>query len=189
MKDLLIGGRTVLLDLASTLLFTALYALTHNLILSVLLGIALALVQIVWRLVHREKIEALQWIGLVLVAASGVATIAVHDPIFVKLQPSAIYVLVGIAMLQRGWMLRYMPPRALEYVPDLIIISGYVWAGLMFFSATLNLLLALFYGVIVWGSVMSAWGIGSKAVMFFGQYGVMRFIGRQRARGASHAAA
>lgn len=187
MKDLIVAGRALLLDLASTLLFVALYALTHNLTLSVVLGIVLALAQIAWRLVRREKIDALQWISLVLVAASGGTTIAVHDPIFVKLQPSAVYLLVGAAMLQKGWMTRYMPARALEYVPDLVVVSGYVWAGLMFFSALLNLILALHYDVIVWGSLMSAWGIGSKAALFFVQYGVMRFIGRRRhlARGAA----
>jgi intracellular septation protein len=191
MKDLAIAGRALLLDLASTLLFVALYALTHNLTLSVVLGIALALAQIVWRLVRREKIDALQWISLVLVAASGATTIAVHDPIFVKLQPSVVYLLVGAAMLQKGWMTRYMPPPALKYVPDLIVISGYVWAGLMFFSAILNLVLALHYDVVVWGSLMSVWGVGSKLTMFFAQYGVMRFIGRRRhiARDAFQAAA
>lgn len=189
MKDLVIAGRAVLQDLAATLLFAALYALTHNLVLSVMIGIVLALVQIAWRLARHEKVHALQWTSLVLVIASGGASIALHDPIFVMLKLSAIYALVGIAMLQRGWMVPYMPPRALEYVPDLIVISGYIWAGLMFFSALLNLVLALHYGTAVWGGVMSAWGIGSKAAMFFGQYGVMRFIGRQRARGALHAAA
>jgi len=161
--------------------------LTHNLILAVALGIALALVQITWRLARREKVDALQWISLVLVIASGGASLALHSPIFVMLKPSVIYVLVGAAMLQKGWMVRYMPAPALEYVPDLIIISGYVWAGLMFFSAILNLILALHYDVIVWGSLMSVWGVGSKFALFFAQYGVMRFIGRRRhlARGAA----
>jgi intracellular septation protein len=187
MKDVMVAGRALLLDLASTLLFVTLYALTHNLTLSVVLGVALALAQIVRRLVRRETIDALQWISLVLVAASGGTTIAIHDPIFVKLQPSAVYLLVGAAMLRKGWMARYMPARAMESVPDLVVVSGYVWAGLMFVSAVLNLALALHYDVIVWGTLMSAWGIGSKFALFFAQYGMMRFIGRRRylARGSA----
>ncbi len=42
-------------------------------------------------------------------------------------------------MLKPGWMTRYLPPEALEYVPDLGYAFGFVWAGLMFVSAVLNL--------------------------------------------------
>jgi hypothetical protein len=43
---LVTAARALLLDLASTIFFLALYALTHNLSLSVSLGIALAAAQI-----------------------------------------------------------------------------------------------------------------------------------------------
>jgi intracellular septation protein A len=174
------AGPALLLDLASTLFFLAVYALTRNVVLSVSLGIALASAQIGWRLLHRQRVDALQWVSLVIIVMSGSATLLTHNPVFVMLKPSAIYVLVGSAMLQRGWILRYLPPRALEWVPDLAIGFGYVWAGLMFFSAALNLVLATHTSVLVWGSVMSVWGIASKAVLFFLQYGVMRIVGKRR---------
>ena len=65
------------------------------------------------------------------------------DPLFVMLKPTVIYVIVGVVMLKRGWMNRYLPPIAQATVPDLAITFGYVWAGLMFFSAALNIVLAL----------------------------------------------
>ena len=101
---------------------------------------------------------------------------------FVMLKPSAIYLLVGLAMLRRGWMERYLPPIARETVPDLASGFGYAWAGLMFFSAALNLWAALTLGIVAWGTLMSAWGIASKFALFFVQYGVMKFIGRRRYR-------
>jgi intracellular septation protein A len=180
MKGLVAAGRALLLDLASTLFFLAVYALTRNVVLAVGLGIALACVQIGWRMLHRQRVDTLQWVSLVIIVMSGSATLLTHNPVFVMLKPSAIYVLVGCAMLQRGWVLRYLPPRGIEWVPDLAIGFGYVWAGLMFFSAVLNLALALGTTILVWGSVMSAWGIASKAVLFFLQYGVMRIIGKRR---------
>ena len=85
-------------------------------------------------------------------------------------------------MLKRGWMDRYLPPMALEQMPDLSVAFGYVWAGLMFLSAVLNLCVAWTFSVMVWGTVMSAWGIASKFALFFVQYGVMKFIGRRRYR-------
>jgi intracellular septation protein len=148
--------------------------------LAVALGMALAFVQIGWHLSRKKPVDALQWISLFLVLVSGSATLFTHDPVFVMLKPSAIYLLVGCTMLRRGWMLRYMPPRAMEYVSDLAIRFGYVWAGLMIFSAALNLALALSLDVIAWGAAMTAWGITSKVTLFFGQYAVMKIVGRQR---------
>jgi intracellular septation protein len=85
-------------------------------------------------------------------------------------------------MLQRGWMVRYMPPRAMEFVPDLVVTFGYVWAGMMALSAALNLVLALNFGVTVWSSVMSVWGVASTTALCLGQYAVMKAIGRQRSQ-------
>ena len=189
MTGLVTAARALLLDLASTIFFLALYALTHNLSLSVSLGIALAAAQIGWRLLRRERVDALQWVSAVIVALSGAATLITRNPTFVMLKPTVLYLMAGGAMLQKGWLVRYVPPRAMEYVPDLVIASGYVWAGLMFASAALNLFLALETGILVWGSVMSVWGIASKATMFVLQYSTMRFVGRRRFLARTAAAA
>jgi len=143
MKDLLQAARSLAFDLASTLLFFALYSATHNVTLSVIAGLVLAFGQIGWELMRKRPVDAVQWISLVMVAASGVSTLNTGNPLYVMLQPSALYLLVGLAMLQRGWMNRYLPPRAQEYLPDLGIAFGYVWAGLMFVSACVNLALGL----------------------------------------------
>lgn len=182
MKTLLFSARALLLDLASTILFLVLFGLTHNVILAVALGLALAIGQIGWHLAQGRKIDALQWVSLVVVIAAAAGTLITHDPVFVMLKPSAIYLLVGLAMLQRGWMSRYLPPIARDTVPDLAVTFGYVWAGLMFFSAALNLWAALNLSVTGWGALMSAWGIASKAALFFVQYGVMKWVGRRRYR-------
>lgn len=182
MRMLLSSARPLLQDLASTILFLLLFALTRNVMLSVALGLALALGQIGWQLARRKRIDALQWVSLVVVIASGTGSLITRNPVFVMLKPSVIYLLVGAAMLRRGWMDRYLPSAAHEVVPDLGIAFGYVWAGLMFFSCALNLWAALNLGVVAWGALMSAWGIASKFMLFFAQFGTMRFIGRRRHR-------
>ena len=111
MKNLLDAGRVLLLDLASTLLFLAVYLLSDNLFLAVGLGMALGVAQIGWQLMHGKPIGTLQWLSVVLVLASGTATFFTRDPHFVMIKPSVIYVIVGIVMLKRGWMNRYLPPR------------------------------------------------------------------------------
>ena len=182
MKNLLEAGRMLLLDMAATLLFLALYLLTHNVALSVVLGMALGMTQIGWRLARAMPIDTMQWMSLFLVLGAGTVTLITDDPRFVMIKPSVIYLVVGIVMLKRGWMNRYLPPVAIELVPDVAVIFGYAWSGLMFFSAALNLLVALNFSVVTWSAAMSIWGIASKLVLFLAGYVTMRSIGRRRYR-------
>ena len=57
---------------------------------------------------------------------------------------------------------------------------GYVWAGLMFFSAALNIFVALNYSVIAWGAFMSVYGIASTLGLVVIQYIAMRTVGVRR---------
>jgi intracellular septation protein len=182
MRNLLQAGRLLLLDMAATLFFLGLYLLTHNVALSVLLGMAVGTAQIGWRLARRMPIDAMQWMSLFLVLGAGTVTLITDDPRFVMIKPSVIYVVVGIVMLKRGWINRYLPPIALELVPDIAVVLGYVWSGLMFFSAALNLIVALNFSVVTWSAVMSIWGIASKAVLFLIGYAIMRTVAVARNR-------
>ena len=93
-----------------------------------------------------------------------------------------IYLLVGAAMCKPGWIDRYLPLLARELVPDVAVVFEFVWAGLMFFSAALNLLLALTCPIAVWASVMSVYGLASKIVLFVVGFTTMRWIGGRRYR-------
>jgi intracellular septation protein len=187
MKDLLHSAKYLVFDIASTLFFFVLYSTTHNITLAVIAALGLAVSQIGWELVRKKPVDALQWVSLAVVVASGLSTLHTGNPFYVKLQPSVLYSLVGLAMLQRGWMNRYLPARAVEYLPDLGIAFGYVWAGLMFLSAAVNLGLALTCNTQSWGAAIGAWGIASKIGLTFIQYGVMKSAGlrRRRARAAA----
>jgi intracellular septation protein len=182
MKNLLEAGRLLLLDMAATLFFLALYLLTGNVALSVVLGMALGIAQIGWQLARRMPIDTMQWMSLFLVLGAGIVTLITHDPRFIMIKPSVIYIIVGVVMLKRGWINRYLPPVAIELVPDIAVILGYAWSGLMFFSAALNLIVALNFSVVTWSVTMSIWGIASKAAMFLIGYVVMRTIGAARSR-------
>ena len=63
----------------------------------------------------------------------------------------------------------------------------YAWAGLMYVSAVLNLVLALTLDPVSWSMAISVWGIASKVALFVIQYAAMRGIARRRA--LSHPAA
>jgi intracellular septation protein len=182
MNNLLHAGKLLFLDMAATLLFLALYLLTNNLALSVVLGMTLGIAQIGWQLARRKPIDTMQWMSLFLVLGAGTVTLLTNDPRFVMIKPSVIYLIVGVVMLKRGWMNRYLPPVAIELVPDIAIIFGYVWSGLMFFSAILNVIVALNFSVVTWSVVMSIYGIVSKTALFLIGYATMRTIAVARRR-------
>jgi intracellular septation protein len=182
LKNLFEAGKLLLLDLAATLFFLVLYLLTHNIALSVGLGMALGTAQIGWQLVRGKPIDTMQWMSLFLVLGAGTVTLITADPRFMMIKPSVIYLIVGVVMLKRGWMNRYLPPVAIELVPDIAVIVGYLWSGLMFFSAALNVIVALNFSVVTWSAAMSIYGIASKAAMFLIGYAAMRIVGGRRSR-------
>ncbi|KWV60943.1 intracellular septation protein [Bradyrhizobium macuxiense] len=180
MKNFLHAAQLLLLDLASTVVFLVIFLLTHNTAVSVGLGIAFGVAQIGIQFVRRKRIDIMEWLSLFLVVAAGTATLLTHDPRFVLFKPSVIYAIVGVVMLKPGWLNRYLPEIAKSVVPDVAVVVGYVWAGLMFVSAAVNAFVALTCGVATWAMVMPTYGIASKVVVFLGGYAALRIIGRRR---------
>jgi intracellular septation protein len=182
MRDFLNAAKLLLLDLASTIFFLILFLLTHNTILSVGLGMALGLAQIGTQFVRRKPIDTMEWLSLFLIIAAGTATLLANNPRFVLFKPSVIYAIVGVVMLKPGWMNRYLPDFARAVVPDVAVVVGFVWAGLMFVSATVNAFVALTCSLATWALVMPIFGIMSKVTVFLIGFAAMRFIGRRRVR-------
>lgn len=182
MKYFLQAARLLLLDLASTFFFVVLYLFTHNIPIAVALGIALGVAQIAWEIARKKPIDTMQWMSLFLVIGSGAATLLTADPRFILVKPSVIYAVVGVVMLRRGWMNRYLPPVATALVPDVAVFFGYVWAGLMFFTAALNLVVALNFSVEDWTKFMGLFAIVSKIVLFLIGFFAIRTIAVRRRR-------
>ena len=182
MANLMHSARLLVTDLASTLLFLIVLLITKDLMLAVGLGVGLGIIQIAWMKIRRQPIDTMQWLSIGLVVVSGIATLLTSDARFVMLKPSVIYCIVGAYMLKPGWMTRYLPPIAVHLVPDLAWTFGFVWAGLMFGSAVLNIVLALTLDPVSWSATMSIWGIASKLVLFLIGYVTMRTIAVARRR-------
>jgi len=190
MKNLFLAARPLLIDLLATLVFTVAAAITHSPRTAAALALAVGLIQLGWALATRRHVGALQWVSLGLVAVTGAATFVTQDARFLMFKPSVIYLVVGASMLERGWMKRYLPPRAQLHVPDrMVVASGYVWAGLMALTAGLNALVAVFAGFRAWALFIGVFPAASKAALFLVQYAVMRVAGGRAARAAAQAAA
>ncbi|RAK58648.1 intracellular septation protein [Phenylobacterium hankyongense] len=177
MKNLLFAIRPLALDLMSTLLFVGLTALTHNPLLATAVAIAAGVGRVIYLRARRQPVAALQWMSLGLVVVFGAATLVTNDPRFMMFKPTIVYLLVGAAMLQRGWMLPYMPPAGRGLVGDHVMIGwGYAWAGLMFLSAVLNVGFALGTSLAVWSVFISVFPIVSKLLLFAVQFVSIRAV-------------
>ena len=184
MKEFLLAARAILLDMASMVVFLVVVWLTDNLTWSAAIGMAFGVAQVGWQLVRHRPIEALQWLSLVQILAAGTATILTDNATIMMLKPSVLSVILGVVMLKRGWMNRYISPATAHLVGDIATRFGFAWAWLMFFTAALNIALALTLDTKTWSVVMSSWGLGSNIALFLVQYAVMDWIARRRTAAA-----
>ena len=187
MSGLFYAGKWLLLDLLSTVFFLVVFSLTNNIYVATGMGIGIGIAQVVWLKLRAKRIDLMQWASLGLVVVFGGATLITHNPHFVMVKPTLIYIAIGVVMMQPGWMLRYVPPIVHDEAADLIRAFGYVWAGLMFFTAAANLVLAM-GNPKLWLEFLAIFPAGSKIALFAVQYLTMRVVITQRRRRAETAA-
>ncbi|MBS0360080.1 MAG: septation protein IspZ [Proteobacteria bacterium] len=181
MKDLVHAVRPLVSDFLATIVFAILIALHLDVRTATGAALLVGVGQVVFQKATHRPVELLQWASLFLVVVFGGLGMMTNDPRFLMVKPSVIYVAVGVVMLKRGWMVRYLPDDAVELVSDLMIRWGYAWAGLMFVTAIAN-------GVIAWTSpawwpaFVAVFPAASKIGLFAVQFGSMKVIGHRRYR-------
>jgi intracellular septation protein len=169
--------RQLAADFLSAILFFALYALTGSLYLGVGVAVAVGIAQVVRRKLAQRQVEPMQWMSLALVVVLGGATILFHSPRLIMVKPSIIHLSIAAIMLRRGWMSRYLPPIAQQYLGRPIIdAAGYAWAALLAAIALANLFIALECSIATWAWFISVGAFGAKAAAFGLQYVVFRAI-------------
>lgn len=180
MNPFLYAVRPLATDLAATLVFYAVLAVTGDVRAATLTGMGLGVAQIVLMRLRGRPIALMQWTSLGLVVIMGGLTLATHNPLFVLIKATVVYFAIGAAMLQPGWMYRYVPPIATDHLPrGLVVVFGFVWAGLLIGSGGLNLYLSLTASPQLVARVMSLWAPASKVALFAIQYLTFRAIARR----------
>lgn len=183
------AGKWLAADLFSTLLFVALFAITHSVYVATALAIAGGVGQIAYLRMRGASIDAMQWMSLGLVVVFGGASLMTHDPRFIMLKPTLVYAAIGAVMLRPGWILRYQPPLALRWSRDVANAFGYVWAGMMFLTGALNLALVANGDPKAWAWFIGVVPLASKLALFAVQYLATRLIVAARMRASAPAVA
>lgn len=175
MNGLFFAARALIQDLAPTLVFAVLIALKVDARVATAAAMAVGLAQILYMRARKLEIAPLQWASLGLVLLFGTATILTNDARFLMAKPSIIYAIVGVVMLKRGWMMRYLPPHAEGRGQNVMIAFGYVWAGLMFATGAANLVVAILFPA-HWVAFMAVVPTVSKLALFGVQYLTVRYF-------------
>ncbi len=178
----------ILRDLLSTFLFVSLFLATGNIFLATGFGIALGVTQTIWKKFKNYPIGPLQWLSLVLITVFGATTIITHNPHFIMIKPTLLWLALGAVTLRRDWMAPYLPPIITDNLEDpLIIRAGYAWATLMFVLAAMNLVVAFTMSQRFWAVYAVVVPDISLLVLFAAQYLMFRklVIEKIRARAAA----
>jgi intracellular septation protein len=171
-------------DFLSAIIFLVLYLATDNVVLATSVAIAGAVAQVIYNRFKGQRLGFMTYASLALVIVLGSATLLTHDPRFVLAKPSIAHFAIGTIMLKRGWMLRYMPPRVAETIPEYVTIAGYAWAALMFALGLGTIAAALSGDLKLWAIYVSVVLIGAKVAAFAVQYVVFRILVTNRIRAA-----
>jgi intracellular septation protein len=175
-------------DFFSTILFIAIYLATDNVLLATGVAIAGAIAQVIYSRVKGKEIGYMTWASLALVIVLGSATLLTHDPRFVLAKPAIGHFAIGVIMLKRGWMLRYMPPIVTQTVPEYVTFAGYAWAGLCFVLAAGTIGVAMTGDMKLWTFYVTVVLVGAKIAAFAIQYIAFRVLVGGRIRAAAQRA-
>ena len=181
MRTLLYALGPMLFDSLGVIVFAILLGVGAGIVPAVVAGTLVALAVVGYELARGHKVAALQWISLASVLFTAAATLLTGDPRFVMAKPTIVYLIVGTVMLRKGWLNRYIPPEQLALVGDVMDRFGMIWAALMFASAGLNLIVALFFTQ-WWPLFIGIFPLASKFGLFAIHIAVVHVIGQARLR-------
>jgi intracellular septation protein len=174
-------------DFLSTIVFLVIYLATDNVILATAVAIIGAIGQVIWSRIRGETLGYMTWASLALVIVLGGMTLFTHDPRFVLAKPAIGHAAIGLIMLKRGWMLRYMPDIVTRTIPEYVTIAGYAWAALCFVLAAGTIAVAATGDMKLWAIYVSVVLLGAKIAAFAIQYVAFRVLVGSRIRAAARA--
>jgi len=137
-------------DLVPMIVFLGIFLATGNIVFALGFGIAASVAQLIYALIRRKQIGALQWASLGLLVVFGGATLVTQDARFIMFKPTVIHVMLGTVMLRPGWMERYVPANERDRIRPMLTAFGFIWAGLMFLIAAANAALVALADPVVW---------------------------------------
>jgi intracellular septation protein A len=135
-------------DFLSTIVFLIVYFVSGELYLAIIVAVAVGIGQFLLLKLRGRTPDIMGWLSLVMVIALGGASLITNDSRYIMAKPSVVHFAIGVVMLRRGWLARYMPDFVKQNVPENVLVGfGYAWAALMFALGLINLYVANRYSI------------------------------------------
>ena len=175
MRNLTEALKPLISDLASSIFFAALIAITGNIYLATGVGIAVGILQVAVQLLRGKPVATMQWMSLALVVVFGSLTLYLHDPRFVIAKFAIAHVAIGAVMLKPNWMSRYLPQIVTDNLSarELTLYSA-MWPVVMFALAVIGLYIGFYVGQRAWVFFLGVINPAVPWVLFGLQYLMIR---------------
>jgi intracellular septation protein len=147
-----------LFDLFPIILFFVAFKL-GDIYTATIVAMVATICQILWVYYRHRKIDAMQWVSLVMIIVFGSLTIFLHDKTFIQLKPTALYWLFSGALFisaqffNKNWIQVLMgkqvtlKPEGTQSVWHRLNLA---WSAFFFFMGALNLYVAFEYSEEAW---------------------------------------
>ncbi|MGE0385446.1 MAG: septation protein A [Gammaproteobacteria bacterium] len=149
----------ILFDLLPLIAFFAAYSLPERMGGGIYLATAAAMVvgviQIAWQWLRHRRVDRMLLASTALLVVLGGITLILHDPVFIKWKPTAVYGLFAIAFVGSEWLTgKSLIRRAME---SQIVLEdrhwrrlNLAWAGFFATLGALNLIVAYSFDEQTW---------------------------------------
>ena len=144
----------LLIDFFPIILFFAAFKL-GGIYVATTVAIAATVVQIAYLRLRHGKVEVMQWLSLGVIVVFGGATLVAHNETFIKCKPTALYWLMGGALVVGQWFFRKNFVRTLMQaqieLPDPIWLRlNSAWSAFFLSMGVLNLWVAYQFDTETW---------------------------------------
>lgn len=134
-------------------------------LLATLVVIAATLLQVLWLLARRRKIDTMLWVSLALVVVLGGMTVWFHNATFIKWKPSILYWAMGLTLwvsqvVFRRNLLRALMGEQLDLPMRVWQRLNFAWVAFFAFMGLLNLWVAHTWSTEIWVDFKLFGGIG-----------------------------
>ncbi len=145
-------------------------------LIATFLAVIVSVLQIIWLLIRRQKVEVTLWISVIVVVVFGGATIYFGSEEFIKWKPTVLYwlfafILFGANMLFKKNLIRAMMEKKVQLPDEVWDKLNMAWTAFFAFMGILNLYVAFWGGFATstWVSFKLFGGIGLMLAFVIGQ--------------------
>ena len=143
-----------LFDLFPVILFFAAFKVAGIYVATTVAMVATVL-QIAWVWFKHRKVDAMQWLSLLIIGVFGGATLIFHNETFIKWKPTVLYWLFGVVLLGsvvfvRKNLIRAMMEQQVSLPEPMWGRLNLVWALFFLIMGCLNLYVAYNFDTDVW---------------------------------------